>query len=216
MKGFVITFKNSLFASSLGLTPSTIFLVIWHKTPHSSSQNSPTYNKNDVCENLVQQLLNEQHHLYLNWCGEDRPNCGPNSRRSYDTSINSLRIGRDGHIDLRYNHNLYENTRRWAFIYTFHHGWKLLSNVLFSPEIHSIGRRMITDSQLNMSCTVAPAKALLNSFLSITWVNATSVFVTEVPMLAPITMNMAGLMSMTTNRNNTDIFNNGYVKINRS
>ena len=47
---------------------------------------------------------------------------------------------------------------------------------------------MITASQLNISCTVAPAKALLNSSLLVICPIDTIVFVTDVPMLAPITM----------------------------
>ena len=72
-----------------------------------------------------------------------------------------------------------------------------------SPDIHSMGRRMMTQSQLNMSWMVAPANALRNSFLSIDWNMATIVFVTDVPMLAPITMKMAGLMGKTA----TEFFN---------
>ena len=60
-----------------------------------------------------------------------------------------------------------------------------------------MGRRMMTQSQLNMSWMVAPANALRNSFLSIDWNMATIVFVTDVPMFAPITMKMAGLMGKT-------------------
>ena len=51
--------------------------------------------------------------------------------------------------------------------------------------------RMITASQLNMSWTVAHAKALLNSSLSAICVKETIVLVTEVPMLAPMIIGMA-------------------------
>ena len=64
-----------------------------------------------------------------------------------------------------------------------------------------MGRRMMTQSQLNMSWMVAPANALRNSFLSIDWNMATIVFVTDVPMFAPITMKMAGLMGKTATAN---------------
>ena len=68
------------------------------------------------------------------------------------------------------------------------------------PVAISNGRRMNTVSQLNMSCTVAPAKALLNSPLSEICPMATMVLVTEVPMLAPISMGMDVLMSRTVRR----------------
>ena len=48
-----------------------------------------------------------------------------------------------------------------------------------------------------MSCTVAPAKALLNWFLSPDWARETMVLVTEVPMFAPIIIGMAGLTCST-------------------
>ena len=50
---------------------------------------------------------------------------------------------------------------------------------------------MITLSQLNMSWTVAPAKARRKSFLFVICPIETIVLVTEVPMLAPITIGMA-------------------------
>ena len=56
----------------------------------------------------------------------------------------------------------------------------------------SKGRNMITDSQLNMSWTTAPAKARRNSFRSAACARETMVLVTEVPMLAPITIGIAG------------------------
>ena len=40
------------------------------------------------------------------------------------------------------------------------------------------------------SLTVAPANARLNSFLSDAWANDTSVFVTDVPILAPMMIGM--------------------------
>merc|ERR1711892_839450 len=49
------------------------------------------------------------------------------------------------------------------------------------------------DSQLNMSCTLAQAKAFLNCSLSPAWVKATMILVTLVPMLAPMIMGMAVL-----------------------
>ena len=61
----------------------------------------------------------------------------------------------------------------------------------------SSGSSTMTDSQLNMSWTVAPAKARRNWFLSADCAMDTMVLVTDVPMLAPITMGMAGRTSMT-------------------
>ncbi len=46
----------------------------------------------------------------------------------------------------------------------------------------------MTAHQLNMSWTVAAAKARLNVSLSPAWVMATRVLVTEVPMLEPMMM----------------------------
>ena len=70
-----------------------------------------------------------------------------------------------------------------------------IAPVIFSkyPVHTSTVTRVITDSQLNMSWTVAQAKALLNSSLSDIWVKETMVLVTEVPMLAPMIMGMAVL-----------------------
>ena len=51
--------------------------------------------------------------------------------------------------------------------------------------------RTMTEHQLNMSCTVAPEKARLTVSLSLTCVIATRVLVTDVPMLAPMTMGTA-------------------------
>ena len=62
---------------------------------------------------------------------------------------------------------------------------------------------MSTVSQLKKSWIVAPAKALLNSLLSIDCVNATKVLVTEVPMLAPITMKIADLKGKTIGEDDT-------------
>ena len=56
---------------------------------------------------------------------------------------------------------------------------------------------MSTDSQLNISCTVAPAKARRNSLRSAACASETMVLVTDVPMLAPITIGMAGSTSKT-------------------
>lgn len=54
----------------------------------------------------------------------------------------------------------------------------------------SIGRRIITQHQLNMSWTVAPEKDLRNTERSADWVKDTMVFVTDVPMLAPMMIGM--------------------------
>ncbi len=81
-----------------------------------------------------------------------------------------------------------------------------------NPVRTSTVRKTITASQLKMSCTTAHAKARSNSPRSpiwnccdhhwhcrlysnsrVTWVSDTMVLVTEVPMLAPITMGMACL-----------------------
>ena len=64
---------------------------------------------------------------------------------------------------------------------------------------HSSGSKMMTDNQLNMSCTVAAENALLNWFLSPTCAMETSVLVTLVPMLAPIIIGMAGRTLITRN-----------------
>ena len=70
-----------------------------------------------------------------------------------------------------------------------------MAAVIFSkyPVHTSTGTRVSTDNQLNMSWTVAQAKALLNSFLSDIWAKETMVLVTEVPILAPMIMGMAVL-----------------------
>lgn len=52
-------------------------------------------------------------------------------------------------------------------------------------------KRMITAVQLNMSWTVAAAKALRNSLRSPICVSETIVFVTDVPILAPSTIGIA-------------------------
>lgn len=65
------------------------------------------------------------------------------------------------------------------------------------PVRTSIGRRTMTASQLNMSWTVAPANARRKSPTSVIWPMETSVLVTEVPMLAPITIGIACLTSKT-------------------
>ena len=96
--------------------------------------------------------------------------------------------------------NLGWNASPWGF-FTIHVklcqlvSWtkKRMKHWMFPPVIASNGRRIKTESQLNMSCTVAPAKALRNWFLSPDWVRETMVLVTEVPMFAPIIIGMAGL-----------------------
>lgn len=62
---------------------------------------------------------------------------------------------------------------------------------LYKPVIASSGRSTMTVSQLKTSWTVAPAKARLNSFLLPICPIDTIVFVTEVPMLAPMMIGMA-------------------------
>lgn len=64
----------------------------------------------------------------------------------------------------------------------------------------STRKRTITVSQLNMSCTVAPANALRNSFLFPICVIETIVFVTEVPTLAPMMIGIAWLTVRTSSR----------------
>lgn len=59
-----------------------------------------------------------------------------------------------------------------------------------------MGSSRKTDTQLNISCTVAPAKDLLNTSRSVYWPIATMVFVTEVPIFAPI---IIGIACMTVN-----------------
>ena len=61
------------------------------------------------------------------------------------------------------------------------------------PDAISIGSRINTDNQLNMSWTVAPPKARRNSFFSRACPMETMVLVTLVPMLAPMTIGMACL-----------------------
>merc|ERR1719473_180940 len=55
----------------------------------------------------------------------------------------------------------------------------------------SMGNKTRTVSMLKASCTVAPMKPYMNSFLSRMWPCATMVLVTEVPMLAPMIMGIA-------------------------
>lgn len=62
----------------------------------------------------------------------------------------------------------------------------------------------MTDSQLNMSWTVAAANALRNSLRSPIWVNETMVLVTDVPILAPITIGMATRTVRTIKRKKKD------------
>lgn len=59
------------------------------------------------------------------------------------------------------------------------------------PVATSSGNRTMTASQLNMSWMVAAAKARRNSRRSEAWPRDTTVLVTDVPMLAPITIGMA-------------------------
>lgn len=59
------------------------------------------------------------------------------------------------------------------------------------PKSTSIGSRISTASTLKKSCTVAAANARLNSAECRTWPSDTSVFVTVVPMLAPMIMGTA-------------------------
>lgn len=74
---------------------------------------------------------------------------------------------------------------------------------VYSPVAASRGSKTITVSQLNMSCTVAPANALRNSALSFDCANDTNVLVTDVPMLAPIIIGMAVGTSRTKNKETT-------------
>jgi len=55
----------------------------------------------------------------------------------------------------------------------------------------SIGKRINAVRRLKISCIVEQLSARLNSSLLVTWLMATSVFVTVVPMLAPMTIGMA-------------------------
>lgn len=55
----------------------------------------------------------------------------------------------------------------------------------------STRKRTMTESQLNMSWTVAAANALLNSLRSPICVSETIVFVTEVPIFAPMMIGIA-------------------------
>ena len=57
--------------------------------------------------------------------------------------------------------------------------------------IISRGKKTATASQLNTSCTVAPANARRKSFLFVICPIETIVFVTDVPILAPITIGTA-------------------------
>ena len=68
---------------------------------------------------------------------------------------------------------------------------------VFLPDAISNGNSTKTVSQLKISWTVAPAKARLKSFLSVICPSDTIVFVTDVPMLAPITIGMASLTEST-------------------
>ena len=59
---------------------------------------------------------------------------------------------------------------------------------------HGVGQ-----SRAVSSLTVAPANARLNSFLSDAWANDTSVFVTDVPILAPMMIGRAVRIDKTAN-----------------
>lgn len=78
-----------------------------------------------------------------------------------------------------------------------HKTTKTTPNVV--PVAASTGSKISTVSQLNMSCTVAPAKALLYSFLLVIWPIDTMVLVTEVPILAPMMTGMAFFTGITEN-----------------
>lgn len=65
------------------------------------------------------------------------------------------------------------------------------------PVAASNGNNTMTHNKLNISCTVAPAKALRNWFLSPICPIATMVLVTLVPIFAPITIGIAGRTSNT-------------------
>jgi hypothetical protein len=61
----------------------------------------------------------------------------------------------------------------------------------------SIGKRIATANMLKKSCITEPLNALLNSSFRVMWPRATSVHVTVVPILAPITIGIALLMERT-------------------
>ena len=63
-----------------------------------------------------------------------------------------------------------------------------------TPKASSSGSRSSTAVQLKKSCTVAPAMARLNSSGLVMWPIETIVFVTVVPMLAPMMTGMAPSM----------------------
>ena len=65
-----------------------------------------------------------------------------------------------------------------------------------TPVSNSIGRRMATANTLKKSCTVAVAKARRNSSERRALPRETSVFVTVVPMLAPMIIGTAMSMSI--------------------
>ena len=73
------------------------------------------------------------------------------------------------------------------------------------PVATSKGRRTATERKLNISWTVAPAKARSSSSPSPRCPIETMVFVTEVPMLAPMMTKMASLTSMTVGTSPTTI-----------
>ena len=81
-------------------------------------------------------------------------------------------------------------------------GWGGGLNYYVVPEATSRGRRINTESQLKQSWTVAPAKARLKSFLLVICPIDTIVLVTEVPMLAPITIGMASFTVNTGKKKN--------------
>ena len=76
------------------------------------------------------------------------------------------------------------------------HSYQLKKSSYATKEINlpvtiSTGNKITTHNKLNMSWTVAPAKARRNWFLSAIWPIATMVLVTDVPIFAPIVIGMA-------------------------
>ena len=68
-----------------------------------------------------------------------------------------------------------------------------------------MGSMIATLNKLNISCTVAPANALRNSFLSAICPMATMVLVTEVPIFDPMMIGIAGRTSKTETDNHPEI-----------
>ena len=72
----------------------------------------------------------------------------------------------------------------------------------------SSGKKRETDSKLKKSWTVAPAKAFLNSCFRLMRPSETMIFVTVVPILAPITIGTAQRMGkepLATSPTNMDV-----------